>query len=201
MAEHEYHVVSRWTVPGTVEDVADVFADPQALPHWWPAAFLSVELVRPGDARGVGLTTRVHTKGWLPYTLRFHSTVTAASYPHRFTLVVTGDFEGRCVANARARGSTVEIVFDWRVRVAKPVVRHLSWLLKRVFVANHLWVMARGHQSLALEMRRRRMRRRGLEDVVPLPPGPTFRYLARRRPMDRRAAHDFELYRRLLRGV
>src|SRR5262245_10794503 len=139
----QYHIVSRWTVPGTVEDVADVFADPRSLPQWWPAAFLRVELVRPGDANGVGQQTRVHTKGWLPYTLRFQSTVTEASYPYCFTVVVTGDFEGRCVARACPRGSTVEIVFDWRIRVAKPVVRHLSWLLKRVFVANHLWAMAR----------------------------------------------------------
>ena len=40
-------------------------------------------------------------------------------------------------------GPEVEIVYDWRVRAAKPLLQQLSWLLKPVFAANHRWAMAR----------------------------------------------------------
>jgi hypothetical protein len=66
------------------------------------------------------------------------------------------------------------ITYDWRVSAAKPLLRRLSWLMKPAFAANHRWAMARGQESLALELRRRR--HPGDARSVPPPPGPTFRW-------------------------
>jgi hypothetical protein len=42
------------------------------------------------------------------------------------------------------------------VRVNKPLLRRLSFLLKALFAANHRWAMARGEEAVAVELLRRR---------------------------------------------
>jgi len=162
-------VVTRWQLAATVEEVAHIVRDTASLVRWWPAAFLDVRVLRDGDEHEVGKTVRLRTKGWLPYLLRFHLLVEDSCFPNTCSLRVWGDFEGGCLCTVETIDGGVELIFDWRVRVRKPLVRRLSWLLKPVFVANHRWVMRRGLESLALELRRRRDCR--LEEA---PPGPTF---------------------------
>lgn len=50
----------------------------------------------------------------------------------------------------------MNIVYDWRIRAAKPLLRYLSFLLKPVFSVNHRWAMARGEESLKAELARRK---------------------------------------------
>ena len=47
------------------------------------------------------------------------------------------------------------------------------------FAANHHWAMARGEESLALEMRRRRAGSQAARDRIPPPPRATFAALRR----------------------
>lgn len=173
MASHHYHVVSRWRIPATLEEVACVLRDASGLARWWPAAFLRVQVLHAGDADEVGKTVWLRTKGWLPYVLELSVVVEQVVYPHSCILRVHGDFEGGCRCTATAEGDEVELVFDWRVAVTKALVRRLSWLLKPVFVANHRWVMRRGRESLLLELQRRAGLAAG---VIAAPPGPTFPY-------------------------
>jgi len=67
-------------------------------------------------------------------------------------------------------GEFVDVTYDWRIVAEKPLLRYGSFALRPFFAANHRWAMARGHESLALELRRRR----GEKDV-PAPPGVKFR--------------------------
>ena len=67
------------------------------------------------------------------------------------------------------------ITYDWRVQATKPLLRRLAWLLKPVFAANHRWAMARGEESLRLELRRQRATSEAERRRIPPPPGPTFR--------------------------
>ena len=170
-AFQDYQVVTRWRLAGSVEEVAHIVRDTASLVRWWPAAFLDALVLREGDEHQVGKTVRLRTKGWLPYLLRFDLLVEDSCFPRTCSLRVWGDFEGGCLCTAEAVAGGVELTFDWRVRVRKPLVRRLSWLLKPVFVANHRWVMRRGLESLDLELRRRRF-----PDcqIVEAPPGPTF---------------------------
>lgn len=78
-------------------------------------------------------------------------------------------------------GAFVDISYDWRISAEKPLLRRLSFLLKPIFAANHRWAMARGEESLRLELRRRRARTAADRAGVPPPPGPTFGWLLRRR--------------------
>jgi hypothetical protein len=50
----------------------------------------------------------------------------------------------------------LDIVFDWRLRAEKPLLKSLSFLLKPLFRWNHGWAMARGEEGLRRELIRRR---------------------------------------------
>jgi hypothetical protein len=169
---NHYQFVSRWRVEGTCGEIADVLGDPLALARWWPSVYLRVEEIVPGDARGVGRRVRLHTKGWLPYTIRWEFQVVESRYPYGFSLVASGDFDGRGVWTFAQDGRSVDIVYDWQIRAEKPLLRNLSFLLRPLFEANHRWAMSQGEESLKLELARRRAASDAERAAVPAPPGP-----------------------------
>lgn len=160
-----------WRVPGTIAEVRAVLSDSASLPRWWPAVYLDVVPVADGGPDGVGRTVEVFTTGWLPYTLRWTLRITETMTDTGFALAAVGDLVGHGRWTFAQEGPEVVISYDWQVRAAKPLLARLSWLLRPAFEANHRWAMARGEESLALELRRRR----DPTAVVPPPPGPTFR--------------------------
>ena len=169
---NQYAFVTRWRVEGTCGEIADVLSDPLELPRWWPSVYLHVEELRPADASGVGRRVRLHTKGWLPYTLTWEFEVVESRYPHGFTLIANGDFDGRGVWTIEQDGAFVDVTYDWRLAAEKPLLRNLSFLLKPIFEANHRWAMEQGERSLTLELARRRATSDAARAGVPPPPGP-----------------------------
>jgi hypothetical protein len=171
--DHDYHFISRWRVEGTCGEVADILGDPLQLPRWWPAVYLDVREESPGGAGGIGRRVRFHTKGWLPYTLVWHSTTTVSRYPHGFNIAASGDFAGTGVWTFEQDGPFVNVTYDWQVRAEKPLLRRLSFLLRPVFAANHQWAMRQGEESLRLELARRRATSAEARRAIDPPPGPT----------------------------
>ena len=174
----DFEFVTVWRVPGTVAEVLAVLSDGRTLPRWWPSVYLDVVLRETGDATDhVGSVTDLHTKGWLPYTLRWSLTLTEPITPTGFALSAAGDLNGTGRWTFVQDGPEVVITYDWRVSAAKPLLRRFSWLLRPAFAANHRWAMARGEESLRLEVRRRRATTEAERAAVPPPPGPTFTWL------------------------
>jgi hypothetical protein len=169
---NDYHFLSRWRVEGTCGEVADVLGDPLSLTRWWPSVYLKVDELRPPDAHGLGRRVRLETAGWLPYTLQWEFEVVGSRYPYGFSIAANGDFDGRGEWTFVQDGPLVDITYDWRLRAGKPLLRHLSFLLKPLFEANHHWAMARGEESLKLEIARRRAASAAAAARVPPPPGP-----------------------------
>jgi hypothetical protein len=167
-----YHFVTRWRVEGTCGEVADVLGDPLALPRWWPSVYLSVSELRPPDARGLGRRVSLLTKGWLPYTIAWEFEVVESRYPAGFVIAASGDFDGRGEWTFVQDGPHVNIVYDWRLRAEKPLLRNLSFLLRPLFEANHRWAMSQGETSLKLELQRRRATNDQALATIPPPPGP-----------------------------
>lgn len=174
MASADYKFVTRWAVDGSPAEVYAILDDAPALPVWWPAVYLSIEQRAPGDAYGVGKAFRVLTKGWLPYTIRWTFRVTKKRPPYGFQLEAHGEFVGTGEWTFAADGPRCVVTYDWRIRAEKPLLRRLSFFLKPVFSANHRWAMAKGEESLKLELLRRRARTPEERAAVPPPPGPTF---------------------------
>ena len=166
----EYTFLTHWRLRANAQEVYAILRDPLGLKRWWPSVYLDVRELHPSsDPNGVGRVIDLWTKGFLPYTLRWNFTVTEATPPRGFKLVAHGDFEGTGVWTLTEDGDFVDVVYDWRIKAEKPLLRYGSFALRPFFAANHRWAMARGLESLELELRRRRG-----ETNVPAPPGATF---------------------------
>ena len=170
--KNAYEFVTKWRVEGTCGEVADILGDPLSLARWWPSVYLDVQELRAADAHGVGRRVRLRTKGRLPYTIAWEFEVVKSRYPHGFSIVANGDFEGTGVWTFEQSGQYVDVTYDWRIRAEKPLLRNLSFLLKPIFEANHRWAMARGEESLVLELARRHATTDVARAKIPAPPGP-----------------------------
>jgi hypothetical protein len=176
MFASHYHFVTNWRFEDTrIEEVADILEDFGALSRWWPSVYLGVEVERPGGAHALGAVISLFTKGWLPYTLRWRFTVVEERYPRGSTLVASGDFDGRGVWTLIQKGPLADVTYDWSIEAEKPLLRTMTPVLRPIFSANHRWAMARGEESLRLELARRRARTDAERSAIPAPPGPTFR--------------------------
>lgn len=164
---NEYRFATRWSVDAAPEEVFTVLTDPDRLTSWWPAVLRSVEKIEVGDARDAeGRRVRLSTQGWLPYRLRWDLTVVRYDPPVLLDFEASGDLVGRGRWLVTGRNGCATVHHMWKVRADKPLLRVGSLLLKPVFAMNHRWAMARGRESLVLELARRRG-----EPTEP-PPGP-----------------------------
>jgi hypothetical protein len=175
MPSHDYRFVTRWRVESTPEEVYRVMEDTPGMARWWPSVWLAVEILESGDADGVGSRIRLHTNGWLPYTLCWVAHATEKKFPHRIAFAASGDFDGHGTWTFSADGPDVVMDYGWNVRADKPLLRYFSFILRPLFAANHNWAMARGLESLRLELARRHARSPEEQALVPPPPAPTFR--------------------------
>lgn len=174
MPSNDYHFITHWRVPGTVEEVSEVIGNATDLVRWWPSVYLHVLELEPGGQNGMGKVVSLYTKGWLPYTLRWQFRVTASDPPNGFRLEAWGDFVGHGIWTFVQDGEFVNIIYDWKIRADKPLLRNFSFLFKPVFSANHRWAMQKGQQSLLLELARRHADTDEARARIPPPPGPTF---------------------------
>ncbi len=162
---NHYHFLTRWRVRATPEEVYAIVSAPLEYPRWWPSVYLAVDETGPRRFR-------LHTRGWLPYTLRWDAETVVAERPGRIEVAASGDFEGRGIWSIRADGEFTDISFDWNLRAEKPVLRNLTFLLRPVFEANHRWAMEMGLQSLELELERSRAMTARAMNSIPAPPRP-----------------------------
>jgi hypothetical protein len=169
---NDYHLISHWRVPGAILDVYDILTDAQAFPRWWPSVYLDVLEIQSGGPDKVDKVVRLETKAWLPYKLNWHFTLSDADPPNTFSLKAWGDFEGTGRWTLEQDGGFVDATYDWRITARKPLLRYGSLLLRPLFVWNHRWAMAKGEQSLALELRRRSAATEAERRALPPPPQP-----------------------------
>ena len=163
--DNHYHFLTRWRVKASAQEVYDILSLPVEYPRWWPSVYLSVRELTPRRVR-------LHTKGWLPYTLRWEAATVESQPPHRWVIQASGDFNGRGIWSVVEDGEFCDITFDWKLTADKPLLRHLSFALKPAFEANHRWAMAQGLQSLELELARQRANTVEEMNAVNAPVGP-----------------------------
>lgn len=174
MPLNQYVFLTHWTVEGKVEEVSHILEDLESYTRWWPAVYLDIQILDKGGKNGLGKKASLHTKGWLPYTLRWQMQMIESRSPLGFTLNATGDFLGMGIWTFSQNGSKVNAEFDWRLMAEKPLLKHLSLFFKPLFAANHRWAMAKGLESLKLELLRRRCASQEEKSKIPAPPQPTF---------------------------
>jgi hypothetical protein len=169
---NSYHFVTRWRVKARAGEVWDIISQAAEYPRWWPSVYLEVREITHGGAGSTGRRFQAHTKGWLPYTLRWEFTITEAISPSRLVIEATGDFNGRGIWSFVQDDDYVDISFDWKLTADKAMLRYLTPVMRPVFEANHRWAMEQGEISLRQELIR--YRARVPEDLLEAaePPGP-----------------------------
>jgi hypothetical protein len=100
--------------------------------------------------------------------------VTEVDRPRRVALEAEGDFNGTGIWTITPDKDYVNVIYDWRVRTDKPLLKYLSFVMKPIFAANHHWAMTMGEKSLHLELLRRRATTEVERVAIPPPPPPTF---------------------------
>jgi hypothetical protein len=182
VASNDYHFVTVWRIAADPSEISEVLGDAPGLARWWPSVYLTVTEVAAGDAQGVGKVVDLWTKGFLPYTLRWRFTVSESDPPTGFRIEANGDFVGQGIWTLTQergpddpRGPLTTVAYDWTVIAEKGVLKHLSVIMTPIFKANHHWAMARGEESLRLELARRHAATDPtIRVAIPKPPGPTF---------------------------
>jgi Polyketide cyclase / dehydrase and lipid transport len=171
---NQYHFITNWKVRATQKEVYDIISDNESLAQWWPSVYLDVITTSPGDENSIGKRVSLYTKGFLPYTLKWNFVVSENVKYSTIAIRAFGDFAGRGIWKFEQQGDDCLITFDWKLEAEKPLLRYLSFLMKPLFSANHLWAMKKGLQSLELELQRRRVNDSQQLKMIPPPPSPTF---------------------------
>ena len=174
MASNEYHFITTWRVKSTCEEITDILGNALDLSRWWPSVYLEVKELEKGAPNGIGKVIGLYTKGWLPYTLRWQFRVTNINSPYGFQLEAWGDFVGRGIWTFEQENDDVKITYDWKIQATKPLLRYLSFIMKPIFSANHHWAMAKGEESLNLELARRHAKTAEEKAAIPAPPAATW---------------------------
>ena len=156
MPANDYQFVTRWRLPGTVEQISDLLGDHETVSRVWPSLYTRVAVVEAGGEHGIGRVLSVETKGHLPYTLRWSFRTVESRHPYGYTVEAWGDMVGRGVWTFEPDGDGTRVTYDWRVRTEKLLLKWLSPLLKPLFKSNHDKVMAEGERGLRAELERRR---------------------------------------------
>ena len=151
-----YVIVSHWRVAGELRHVFDVLTDAPSLPRWWPAAYTHVREIAKGDAKtGIGNTSEIVTRGFLPYDVNWRLEVIDTDAPTRIDVKASGDLSGFGAWRLSQEGGDVALTYTWRVRVNKPWMQRVEFLLKPFFTINHKFVMRQGEAGLRVELKRR----------------------------------------------
>jgi hypothetical protein len=181
------HVLTRWELEASAQEVFDLIADASSYSRWWPSVFLESRVLEPGDEKGRGRLVEVRTAAFLLASLRWRYRVTGVQAPGRLAVEATGGLEGLGLWTFEPRGRSTVVRFNWRGRVTRTPFRQLPTFLGPLSRACHRWGMERGFTSLLLEVWRRRTDDPEARDWLPRPPGPAFPRNLRPWPGDRSA--------------
>ena len=155
MPGNYYHFVTPWHINAPVEDIWPLISDATTFSRWWPKVFL--EITPLDDDPGPGKAGRrldFHTKGWLPYHLRWTGRVTEVDPPRRLVIQAAGDFNGRAIWNLAPEASGTLVMLDWEISADMPFLRYFSPVFRPLFEWNHRWSMAQGEEGLRAELQR-----------------------------------------------
>jgi len=150
MTLNDYHLVNRWHVQGTVEEVQAIINNPSEYARWWSVAWRSVQILEPGDVHGSGCVFEVTIKGWLPYSLHVKLCY-AEVQPGRIKVTSQDDLDGSGLWIFEQDGLWTRVTFEWYVRVTS-FERFLSYLFKPILSSNHHWTMKKGEEGLKQEL-------------------------------------------------
>ena len=147
MSASAYAFVTRWTVPAPLELVWRELTRPEDWPSWWRGVE-RVDLVRAGDASGLGAIRRYTWRSRLPYRLSFTMETTRIEPQTLIEGRASGELDGLGIWRLTATGGGTDIRYDWQVEATKPWMRIAGPIARPLFAWNHDVVMEWGRLGL-----------------------------------------------------
>ena len=143
----EYRFVTVWELPAPVDRVWAELLDVEAWPTWW-RGFERVDVVRGGDASGLGTICDLTTRGRLPYRLRYRLEVVRVEAHRVLEIVSSGELVGfgRWTIEPTDDGTRAEYL--WQVRTTRRLMRALSPIARGTLARNHDLVMEWGRLGI-----------------------------------------------------
>lgn len=150
MPHSHFDLVSHWRIPAPVDRVWAALAAPDSWPDWW-CHVRTVQLLRAGDAGGVGSVRRIRWSTRLPYDIEIEVEAVEALRPERLRGRSRGQLHGEGIWLLRAAddpAGQTDVTYVWRVELARPWMRWLAPALAPLFRWNHDGVMRAGEAGL-----------------------------------------------------
>ncbi len=142
-----FELVSEWRLAAPLDRVWAEIAAPEDWPQWWRAV-KRVEVVKQGDASGIGAVRRFTWATALPYAVSFDMTATRVEPKHVLEGEARGELNGVGLWTITPDGSGTHVRYDWRVELSLPWQRALAPVLRPVFAWNHNVVMGWGETDI-----------------------------------------------------
>jgi len=143
-----YEFLSTWCFDDVSMAAAfELLREAVEYPRWWKGV-RTAEVIRRGDADGLGDVIEFCWRSRLPYSLRFQLELTRIEPPYLIEAAATGDLVGTGTWRLY-EGRGVAIVYDWRVSTMKRWMNLFEAVARPAFVWNHDVAMRRGARGLA----------------------------------------------------
>lgn len=158
MATNYYVFTDTFTVPCSVDTAYQYIKRIEEYPRWWGNVYKKIEKLKDAPPDTAGSKYRVTVGGFLPYSLVIENEVTFVDRPNRIEFVAYGDLEGKGLWSFKPVAGGTEVTFDWRVAANKAVIRALSFLLKPLFRANHVYCVKKANEGIRRELQQKENR-------------------------------------------
>lgn len=154
--KYDFELVTERWLDARPEELTDVGLDPEQLDKWCSSVFMYGELVDRGAPDGLGMTMRLHVKGFLPHSF-FIVVKIIDVVQHKYMRVsVTGDLEGIGDVTVVPDGDGCKWQLDWKMSITRGWMKPFGRVFHRLFLWNHKWAMGRACQLVVDEVHRRR---------------------------------------------
>lgn len=155
MAIKRFHVVTRYRIDATTDELLAAFRDLELVCRWRPKTFLDVTVDSYDPAR-IDQLIEGRGRGWLPYAFRFRVHAHQPTDAPQLIFKVGGDVEGEGTCTAYPATEGLDLELDWDVRILRRSFRILLRPLRRLFLSNHEWIGAAAMDCVFREIAWRR---------------------------------------------
>ena len=146
-----YSFLSVWEIEAPIEDVWEVIHQADSYAEWFPYITESSQL-GPGDADGVGATSRSVWRSALPYGFVIDTRTVRVERPHLLELAASGGLEGTGRWELSTDGSITRVEYHWNVRTTARWMDLIAPLAGPAFAWNHGIIMRSGGEGLAQKL-------------------------------------------------
>ena len=145
----EYKFITHWKLDAPLPEIWDIVNDPERWNEWWQGV---LEVKALSDSTTGNIRFEHTWRSFIPYKLKFITTVTEIDPLKSIFATVTGELEGTGKWEFKENNEGTEVTYYWFVRTTmnwmKITAPFLSWL----FRWNHDTVMRWGGEGLAKKL-------------------------------------------------